>query len=194
MLRVERNYTKLYQWNNAGLRSTHWPVYANVLLDSVVNVRRRTAIFTYRQLLYNVKANRHHFLKNITVYCFSLSLCCTSAFTFHPSVLFIHIHFIVPLQPTLSLTWIVVGSRRRLIHSSLFPFSLSAVFFCSPREKEDESTGAEGASKEGEKQSDKEWRTGEDHCTDSNGSDVSDESVSLVTAWASFVKPCAGWY
>jgi len=50
-------------------------------------------------------------------------------------------------------------------------------------------------SKVEEKQkSDWESRTGEDHRTDSNGSDVSDELVSLVTAWASFVKPSAGWY
>lgn len=34
----------------------------------------------------------------------------------------------------------------------------------------------------------------EDHCADSNGSDVSDELVSLVTAGASFVKPNVGWY
>ncbi len=49
-------------------------------------------------------------------------------------------------------------------------------------------------SKVEKKQSDKESMTGEDHCTDSNGPDVSDELVSLVTAWASFVKPSAGWY
>lgn len=68
------------------------------------------------------------------------------------------------------------------------------MFLCSLREKGDESTGVEAVSKVEEKQSDKESRTGEDHCTDSNGSDVSDELVSLVTAWASFVKPSAGWY
>lgn len=84
---------------------------------------------------------------------------------------------------------------NRLKTTSPLPFSSSAVFFfCSPREKQDESTGVEGVSKVGEKQSDKESRTGEDHCTDSNGSDVSDELVSLVTAWASFVKRSAGWY
>lgn len=38
----------------------------------------------------------------------------------------------------------------------------------------------------------KESWTGEDRCMDCNGSDVSDELVSLVTAWASFVKPGAG--
>ena len=64
--------------------------------------------------------------------------------------------------------------------------------FCSEREKLDESTGVEGGSKVEERQSDKESRTGEDHRTDSNGSDVSDELVSLVTA--SFVKPSAGWH
>lgn len=49
-------------------------------------------------------------------------------------------------------------------------------------------------SKVEEKRSDRELRTGEDHCTDSNGSGVSDELVSLVTTWASFVKPSAGWH
>lgn len=54
--------------------------------------------------------------------------------------------------------------------------------------------GVEGVSKVEEKPSDRESRAGEDHCADSNRSDVSLELVSLVTAWASFVKPIAGWY
>lgn len=45
-----------------------------------------------------------------------------------------------------------------------------------------------------EKQSDTESRTGEDRRTDSNRSDAPDELVSLVTAWASFVKPTTRWY
>lgn len=68
------------------------------------------------------------------------------------------------------------------------------MIFCSLGKKRHESTGVEGVSKVEEKQSDKESRTGEDHRTASNGSDVSHKSVSLVTAWASFVKPSAGWY
>lgn len=43
-----------------------------------------------------------------------------------------------------------------------------------------------------EQHSDNEARTGEDHCVEFNGADVSDKLVSLVTAWASFVKPSAG--
>lgn len=66
------------------------------------------------------------------------------------------------------------------------------MFFCLLREKRDEST--EGSSKVEAKQSDRESRAGEDHCADSNESDVSDELVSLVTAWASFINPSAGWY
>lgn len=49
-------------------------------------------------------------------------------------------------------------------------------------------------SKVEENESDKESRTGENHRMASNGSDVSHKLVSLVTAWASFVKPSAGWY
>lgn len=45
-----------------------------------------------------------------------------------------------------------------------------------------------------EQESDNESKAGEDHCGDSNGSDVSDELVSLVTAGPSFVKPSGGWY
>lgn len=62
------------------------------------------------------------------------------------------------------------------------------------RENRDESAGLEGASKVEEKESDNESKAGEDHCGDSNGSDVSDELVSLVTAGASFLKPSGGWY
>lgn len=61
---------------------------------------------------------------------------------------------------------------------------------CAQRERE--STGVEGGSKVEERQSGKESRTGEDHRTFSNGSDVSDKLVSLVTA--SFAKPSAGWH
>lgn len=38
----------------------------------------------------------------------------------------------------------------------------------------------------------KEFWTGEGHCMDVNVSDGSDQLVSLVTAWASFVKLGAG--
>lgn len=61
-------------------------------------------------------------------------------------------------------------------------------------ERRDKSAAVEGMSKVEEQPSDKESRTGEDRCTDSIGSDVSDELVSLVTAWLSFVKPSTGWY
>lgn len=65
-----------------------------------------------------------------------------------------------------------------------------AVFFCSVRGKQDEGTGVEEVHNVEERG--KESWTGEDRCMDCNGSDVSDELVSLVTAWASFVKPVAG--
>lgn len=52
----------------------------------------------------------------------------------------------------------------------------------------------EGLGKVEGKRSETESTAGEDRCADSNGSEVSDELVSLVTAWASFVKPSAGWY
>lgn len=153
-------------------------------------VQLRVKIRMWRLHMSQLAANHfascfsHNFLNGITIYCHSV-------FSSIPP-------YSVPtsvLLPTLTFTvsvWIIATPSPSLI--SFSPFSSSAVVFCSLTEKWHESAQVEGVSKVEEKRSETESTTGEDHCTDSNGSVVSDELVSLATAWASFVKPRAGWY